>query len=62
MSSAGRHFPTWRITRGNIVAPDERMLGFSPKFGAVLHTIPTPVLGNLATVVFGLIGAAMIRL
>ncbi len=37
-------------------------LGFSPKFGALLHTIPAPVLGGLAVAVFGLIAAAMIRL
>lgn len=37
-------------------------LGFSPKFGALLHLIPTPVLGGLAITVFGLIAAAMIRL
>ncbi|SMH61894.1 solute carrier family 23 protein [Azospirillum agricola] len=38
------------------------LLGFSPKFGALLRTIPAPVLGGLATVVFGLIAAAMVRL
>ncbi|TPG60282.1 pyrimidine utilization transport protein G [Roseomonas nepalensis] len=37
-------------------------LGFSPKFGALLRTIPGPVLGGLAVIVFGLIAAAMIRL
>ena len=37
-------------------------LGFSPKFGALLRTIPPPVLGGLAVVVFGLIAAAMIRI
>lgn len=37
-------------------------LGFSPKFGALLHTIPAPVLGGLAVAVFGLIAAAMLRL
>jgi uracil-xanthine permease len=38
------------------------LLGFSPKFGALLHTIPGPVLGGLGVAVFGLIAAAMIRL
>ncbi|MES4992514.1 solute carrier family 23 protein [Phyllobacterium sp. 22229] len=38
------------------------LLGFSPKFGAVLRTIPSPVLGGLAVAVFGLIAAAMVRL
>ena len=38
------------------------LLGLSPKFGALLHAIPSPVLGGLAVVVFGLIAAAMIRL
>lgn len=37
-------------------------LGFSPKFGALLRTIPAPVLAGLAVAVFGLIAAAMIRL
>ena len=32
-------------------------LGFSPKFGALIGTIPGPVLGGLAVVVFGLITA-----
>jgi putative pyrimidine permease RutG len=32
-------------------------LGFSPKFGALLHVIPTPVLGGLAFTMFGLIAA-----
>jgi putative pyrimidine permease RutG len=36
-------------------------LGLSPKFGAVLRTIPGPVLGGLATIVFGLIAATMVR-
>ena len=31
------------------------VLGFSPKFGALIMTIPGPVLGGLAIVVFGLI-------
>jgi uracil-xanthine permease len=31
------------------------VLGFSPKFGALIATIPGPVLGGLAVVVFGLI-------
>jgi uracil-xanthine permease len=33
------------------------VLGFSPKFGALISTIPGPVLGGLAIVVFGLITA-----
>jgi len=33
------------------------VLGFSPKFGALIGTIPGPVLGGLAIVVFGLITA-----
>ena len=33
------------------------VLGFSPKFGAVIMTIPGPVLGGLSIVVFGLITA-----
>ena len=33
------------------------VLGFSPKFGAMIMTIPGPVLGGLSIVVFGLITA-----
>lgn len=33
------------------------VLGFSPKFGALILTIPVPVIGGLALVVFGLIAA-----
>ncbi len=38
------------------------ILGFSPKFGAVIQTIPVPVLGGLAIVVFGLIAATAGRI
>ncbi|WP_348756674.1 solute carrier family 23 protein [uncultured Aquincola sp.] len=33
------------------------LLGFSPKFGALILTLPVPVVGGLALVVFGLIAA-----
>jgi len=38
------------------------VLGFSPKFGAVIMTIPGPVIGGLAIVVFGLITATGARI
>ncbi|MGE0093864.1 MAG: solute carrier family 23 protein [Alphaproteobacteria bacterium] len=38
------------------------LLGFSPKFGAAIHTIPGPVLGGLSIVVFGLIAATAARI
>ena len=38
------------------------VLGFSPKFGATIMTIPGPVLGGLAIVVFGLITATGARI
>jgi putative pyrimidine permease RutG len=38
------------------------VLGFSPKFGAMIMTIPGPVLGGLAIVVFGLITATGARI
>ena len=38
------------------------LLGFSPKFGAVISTIPVAVLGGLAVVVFGLIAATAGRI
>ncbi|WBY00004.1 solute carrier family 23 protein [Ramlibacter tataouinensis] len=34
------------------------LLGFSPKFGAVIQAIPLPVMGGVSIVVFGLIAAA----
>ena len=38
------------------------LLGFSPKFGALICTIPGPVLGGLSIVVFGLIAATAGRI
>ncbi len=38
------------------------LLGFSPKFGAVIQTIPGPVLGGVSIVVFGLIAIAGARI
>ena len=34
------------------------ILGFSPKFGAIIQTIPQPLLGGVSIVVFGLIAVA----
>ena len=34
------------------------VLGFSPKFGAIIQTIPLPVMGGVSIVVFGLIAVA----
>lgn len=38
------------------------LLGFSPKFGALILTIPGPVIGGLSVVVFGLIAATAGRI
>jgi len=38
------------------------VLGFSPKFGAVIQTIPLPVMGGVSIVVFGLIAVAGARI
>ncbi|EPP6259495.1 pyrimidine utilization transport protein G [Cronobacter sakazakii] len=38
------------------------LLGFSPKFGALIHTIPAPVIGGVSIVVFGLIAVAGARI
>ena len=38
------------------------LLGLSPKFGALIHTIPQPVIGGLSFVVFGLIAATAGRI
>jgi putative pyrimidine permease RutG len=37
-------------------------MGFSPKFGALISTIPSPVIGGLAIVLFGLIAATGARI
>jgi xanthine/uracil permease len=38
------------------------VLGFSPKFGALIETIPGPVLGGVSIVVFGLIAVTGARI
>ena len=38
------------------------MLGFSPKFGALIHTIPLPAMGGVSIVIFGLITIAGARI
>lgn len=38
------------------------LIGLSPKFGAIIHTIPTPLIGGLAFIVFGLISATAVRI
>ena len=38
------------------------LLGFSPKFGALIHTIPAPVIGGASIVVFGLIAVTGARI
>jgi len=38
------------------------LLGFSPKFGALIHTIPMPVMGGVSIVIFGLIAIAGMRI
>src|SRR6266404_2946067 len=38
------------------------LLGFSPKFGALIHTIPLPAMGGVSIVIFGLIAVAGARI
>jgi xanthine/uracil permease len=38
------------------------LLGFSPKFGALVLSIPSPVIGGLSIVLFGLIAATAGRI
>ncbi|WNP28309.1 solute carrier family 23 protein [Moraxella sp. DOX410] len=38
------------------------LLGLSPKFGALIHTIPAPLLGGASIVVFGLITVAGVKI
>ena len=37
-------------------------MGLCPKFGELIYTVPAPVLGGLALVLFGLISATGIRI
>jgi putative pyrimidine permease RutG len=54
-----RVFSTAMFIVSSIVAI---LLGFSPKFGALINSIPAGVLGGVSTVLFGLIAAAGIRI
>lgn len=54
-----RVFSTLVFVAAGVIA---LVLGFSPKFGAVIGTIPVAVLGGLAIVVFGLIAATAGRI
>ena len=54
-----RVFSTLVFVVAGIVA---LLLGFSPKFGALIMTLPGPVIGGLALVVFGLIAATAGRI
>jgi putative pyrimidine permease RutG len=54
-----RVFSTLIFVVAGIVA---LILGFSPKFGALIMTLPGPVIGGLALVVFGLIAATAGRI
>ncbi|CAA9535753.1 MAG: Pyrimidine permease [uncultured Thermomicrobiales bacterium] len=45
-----------------IAASVALLLGFSPKFGALIQSIPAGVLGGVATVLFGLIAATGARI
>lgn len=45
-----------------VAAPIAILLGLSPKFGALIATIPGPVLGGLSIVMFGLIAATAGRI
>jgi putative pyrimidine permease RutG len=52
--SITRNFSSFTIVIAAILAI---CLGLSPKFGEAVHTIPTPILGGLAFILFGLITA-----
>src|SRR4051794_7144301 len=54
-----RVFSTLVFVVAGIVA---LLLGFSPKFGALIMTLPGPVIGGLTLVVFGLIAATAGRI
>ena len=53
----------WTVTAIFVVAGlFAIMLGFSPKFGALIHTIPLPAMGGVSIVIFGLITIAGARI
>lgn len=54
-----RNFSTFTLFISGIFAI---CLGLSPKFGEAIHTIPLPVLGGLAFILFGLITATAGRI
>ncbi len=52
--SITRNFSSFTLVIAAILAI---CLGLSPKFGEAVHTIPTPILGGLSFILFGLITA-----
>ena len=59
---AGSVGGTGVTTYGENIGVMAANLGFSPKFGAVIQTIPQPILGGTSIVVFGLIAIAGARI
>ena len=65
------YFPNWKLKTAGVIMPEDVgtlvffavaaivsiLLGFSPKFGALILSIPNPVIGGLSIVLFGLISA-----
>jgi len=54
-----KNFSSWTFVAAGLFAI---LFGLSPKFGAVISTLPGPVLGGLSLVVFGLIAATAGRI
>lgn len=53
-----RVFSVWVIGGAAVIAI---VLSFIQKFGAIIQTIPTPVMGGISTMLFGIIASAGIR-
>jgi uracil permease len=53
-----RVYSVWVIGGAALVAT---MLSFLPKFGALIQTIPTPVIGGISMLLFGIIASSGLR-
>ncbi|HYH02986.1 MAG TPA: solute carrier family 23 protein, partial [Bacillota bacterium] len=54
-----RVFSVWVIGGAAVIAV---LLSFIPKFGAIVQSIPVPVMGGISIMLFGIIASAGIRM
>jgi uracil permease len=53
-----RVYSVWVIGGAAVIAT---ILSFFPKFGALIQTIPTPVIGGISMLLFGIIASSGLR-